>query len=166
MPNHLSLLGIVHTVISIFAVIAGFVALYRDGQIKPGNAVGKTYIILTILTCLTSFGVMKTGHLTPAHGLSVLILILLPIGIYAPKWFGQRGIKAQVIVMTVTLMLSLVPAITETLTRLPVTHPVADGPDASIIKFSNLVLLIVFVTGIFFQLRRLRRPQPAGNVTA
>jgi len=160
MPNHLSLLGIFHTVISILALLVAIIALFRDGRIDPRNATGKWYIALTVVTCLTSFGIMKTGHLTPAHGLSVLVLVLLLLGIYARRLFGGR-LWIEVLLMTLTLMLSFIPAITETLTRLPLDNPIAPSPDASVIKMSNIGLLLVFGLGIFYQLYKLRRPRLA-----
>jgi uncharacterized membrane protein len=161
MPNHLSPLGIVHTVISILALIAGLIALFRAGKIDPWSAAGKWYVVLTILTCLTSFGIMKTGHLTPAHGLSVLVLLLLLPGIYARRWFGRRGETVQVVLMSLTLMLSFVPAITETLTRLPIAGPIAASPDASVVKMSNGGLFVVFLLGLTYQLVQLRKHRKA-----
>jgi len=158
MPNHLSSLGIVHTVISILALIFGVIALIRDGKINPKNGLGKWYIVLTIATCLTSFGIMKTGHFTPAHGLSVLVLILLAIGIYARSIWkkGTRGSTAEIIILSLTLFLSFIPAITESLTRLPIAQPIAENQDASIVKMSNLGLAIVFTLIIILQVRKAR----------
>jgi len=161
MPNHLSPLGIFHTVISILAIIVAFIALFRDGKIDPANSRGKWYVILTILTCLTSFGIRKTGHFTPAHGLSVLVLVILPVGIYAHRIFGRYGNAAQIVAMTVTLMLSFVPAITETLTRLPISNPIAASEDAPVVKMSNGILLLVFLLLLAFQLIKLRKTKGA-----
>jgi len=161
MPNHLSPLGIFHTVISILAIIVAFIALFRDGKIDPANSRGKWYVILTILTCLTSFGIRKTGHFTPAHGLSVLVLVILPVGIYAHRIFGRYGNAAQIVAMTVTLMLSFVPAITETLTRLPISNPIAASEDAPVVKMSNGILLLVFLLLLAFQLIKLRKTKRA-----
>jgi uncharacterized membrane protein len=158
MPNHLSNLGIFHTVISILAIIFGVIAIVRDGKINPKNGIGKWYIILTIATCLTSFGIMKTGHFTPAHGLSILVLVLLTIGIYARSIWkkGTRGATAEIIILSLTLFLSFIPAITETLTRLPIAQPIAENQDASIVQMSNLGLAIVFTLIIIFQIRKAR----------
>jgi uncharacterized membrane protein len=161
MPNHLTPLGIFHTIISILAIIVAFIALFRDGKIDPANSRGKWYIAFTVVTCLTSFGIMKTGHFTPAHGLSVLVLVILLVGIYARRIFGRFGNAAQIIAMTATLMLSLVPAITETLTRLPISSPIAAGPDAQVVKMSNGVLLLVFLLFLSFQLVKSRKTRRA-----
>ncbi len=163
MPNHLSLLGIIHTVISILALFFAVIALIRDGKIDPLNGLGKGYVVLTILTCLTSFGIMKTGHFTPAHALSVLVLLILPIGIYARsiRFFGAAGEKIEIIAMSLTLFFSFIPAVTETLTRLPIAHPIAAAPDAPVVKMSFLVLILVFALLLFYQLYKFRRPRLA-----
>jgi uncharacterized membrane protein len=158
MPNHLSNLGIFHTAISILAIIVAIIALFRTGRIDPRATLGRWYIVLTIITCLTSFGIMKTGHFTPAHGLSVLVLMLLPLAIYSRRLFGARGGKVEIILMSTTLFLSFIPAITETLTRLPVSHPIAESPDAAVLKMSYLGLTLLFAIGLFLQLRK---PRPA-----
>jgi hypothetical protein len=101
---------------------------------------------------------MKTGHLSPAHSLSVLVLLLLPLAIYARRLFGSRGASIETILLSATLFFSFIPAITETLTRVPLSHPVADNQDAPILKICYLVLLLLFAIGLFLQLRK---PKPA-----
>ncbi|MCC8423729.1 hypothetical protein [Mucilaginibacter sp. UR6-11] len=158
MPNHLSLLGIFHTAISIFALFAGAFCLYKDGKIVPENNNGKLYILLTAITCLTAFPIMKTGHFTVAHGVGVVILILLPMGIYAKsvRFLGKFKPQVQIIIMSATLYLSFIPAIVETLTRVPISHPIATGPNDPIIQTGLGILTIVFLGGVVYQLIKLR----------
>jgi len=159
MPNHLSVLGIIHTAISILALFAAFFAFAKDAQVKPTNAIGKTYIALTIITCLTGFPIMRFGHPSPGHFLGLIILLILPIGIYAKsiKLFGKRAIYIQTIVMSTTVFMSMIPAINETETRLPISHPLADGPDSPLLKMSLLALFIVYLVGTSFQMVRLKK---------
>ncbi|HTI57765.1 hypothetical protein [Mucilaginibacter sp.] len=157
MPNHLSALGIIHTAISIIALLVAYYALYRSGKIDPTSGSGKSYIILTILTCVTGFPIMKTGHLTPGHYVAIIILILLPIGIYANRFFGKAGKYVQVVAMSTTLFLSMVPAIVETLTRLPISHPIAAGPDDPILKNSLTVLFVLYLFGVIYQVVKIKK---------
>jgi hypothetical protein len=152
MPNHLSTLGIIHTAISILAILAGFVALSLSGKIDPTKGPGKLYIWLTIITCVTGFPIMKTGHLTPGHYVAIIIIVLLPIGIYAGRIFGKLADYVQVIVMSTTLFLSLVPAVVETLTRLPISKPLADGPNDPIIQKGLSALVLLYVVGVIYQI--------------
>jgi hypothetical protein len=158
MPNHLSTLGIIHTAISIIALLIAFFALYRDGKISPASGPGKLYILLTIVTCATGLPIMKTGHPTGGHYLAVMILILLPIGIYAKQLriFGKLTDYLQVVIMSATLFFSMIPAVIETLTRLPVSQPLAGGPNAPIVQTGLLILVVLFLAGVIYQIIKLK----------
>ena len=103
-PNHLSILGIIHTAISVLAIFAALYGLYLYGRIDPKTIPGKSYIWLTVLTCLTGLPIMRFGHPTAGHYLSIILFILLPIGIYASRirFLGKLGEYIQVIVMSAT----------------------------------------------------------------
>jgi hypothetical protein len=158
MPNHLSILGIIHTAISVFALLFGFYALALSGKLDTKTGPGKLYILLTILTCLTALPIMKTGHLTPGHYLAIAILILLPLGIYVRslRIFGKLADYVQIIFMSTTLFLSMIPAIIETLTRLPISNPIADGPNAPILQKGLSALALLYFIGVIYQLVKLR----------
>ena len=165
MPNHLSTLGIIHTAISIIAILAALFTLYRYGYISTKNSSGRLYVLLTVITCITGFPIMKTGHPTGGHYLGILILILLPIGIYAKQLriFGKLTAYIQVIVLSATLFFSFVPAIIESLTRLPVSRPLADGPNSPIVQKGLLILVVLFVVGVIYQLIKLRAANKEGG---
>lgn len=163
MPNHLSLLGIIHTAISVLAILAAIFALFHEGKINPENRAGKLYILLTVITCITGFPIMRTGHLTAGHYLSILILVLLPIGIYIKslRIFGKLAPYAQIILLSATLCLSFIPAIVETLTRLPIAHPLADGPNDPIIQTGLNILIVLFLAGIIYQVLKQKAKRKA-----
>lgn len=158
MPNHLSILGIIHTIISILAIIAAFVALAKQGVIDPKSTWGKYYVWLTVLTCVTGFPIMRTGHFGPAHALTIIVLVLLPIGVYAKsiKLFGKKAIYIQVIIMSFTLFLSFVPAVNESFTRLPISHPLAASQEDPLVKMGVMVVFVLFLAGVIYQVIALR----------
>lgn len=164
MPNHLSILGIIHTAISIIALLVAFNALYRDGKINPAKNRGRLYIWLTLITCITGFPIMKTGHFTPGHYLAIIIVILLPIGIYSKRLFGKPGEYVQIIVMSTTLFLSCIPAIVETLTRLPISHPIAGGPNDPVLQKCLSALLLLYVVGVVYQIVKLRAKKKSAQM--
>lgn len=156
MPNHLSVLGIVHTAISVLALLVALYALLRSGKVNPLKTEGKLYAILTILACVTALPIMRTGQLTGAHGLAAAILIMLPIAYYAKHipFFGKSG-YLQTVLMSTTIYFSMIPAIVETLTRVPISSPVAQSTADPIIKSCLIILTIAFVGGVTYQLRKL-----------
>lgn len=155
MPHPLTIIGIIHTIIGIVALVFAFIALARFGKIDPRKGPGKWYFIFTILASVSSFAVMKTGSLSPAHLLSVLILLLLPLGFLMNKT-GTRAEYVGTLAMTFTLFLSFVPTITETLTRVPFSQPIAVDQDDPVLKKILGTLLIVFVAGMIYQVRKIK----------
>lgn len=158
-PNHLSILGIIHTAISVIALLVAFYALYLHGKLDPKSGPGRLYILLTVITCVTGFPIMKTGHFTPGHYVAIIILLLLPLGVYVRslRIFGKYAEYVQIIFLSSTLFLSCVPAIVETLTRLPISHPIADGPNAPILQNGLTVLFVFYLLGVIYQLVKLKR---------
>ena len=168
MPNHLSPLGIFHTAVSIIAILTAFYALIRDGKINPANGRGKLYIFLTVITCISALPIMKTGHPTAGHKLAIIILIILPIAMYIPsmKFLGKSAAYIQIFLMSLTLFFSFIPAVVETLTRLPISKPIAAGPDSPIVQTGLLSLVILFTIGVLYQFIRLwSRQKHANNQT-
>jgi hypothetical protein len=155
-PNHLSVLGIIHTAISILALLVALFALLRDGKVDPANGRGKLYIWLTVITCITGLPIMRFGHPTPGHYLAVIILILLPIAIYARRIFGKAGDYVQVIIMSLTVFFSFIPAIVESLTRLPISQPLASGPNDPLVQKAQLILVVLYLAGVIYQVIKLR----------
>src|ERR1700754_54837 len=167
MPNHLSLLGIIHTIISVVAIIVAVVALFRYGKINPGNGLGKLYIILTVITCLTGFPIMKTGHPSAGDALGVIILVILPIAIYARsiRFFGRAADYIQIILMSLTLFFSMIPATVESLTRLPIGQPLASGPDSPVVKMWLGIWFAFYIVGTLYQVVKLRNRKKASGTT-
>jgi len=155
---HLTQLGLIHTIIGIIALILAMVSLVRHRRISPANSIGKLYVVFTIAACVTSFGVQKLGHLSPAHSLSVLILLLLPVAVYfqLSRFVNTTWEYVGMATMTFTVFLSFIPTVVETLTRVPVDNPIAENDNAPVIKMLLLALAIVFATIIVVQIRRAR----------
>ena len=62
----------------------------------------------------------------------------------------------QVVIMSATLFFSMIPAVIETLTRLPISHPLADGPNAPIAQTGLLSLVVLFLAGVIYQIIKLK----------
>ena len=152
-------LGIVHTAISLVAVAYGVIAFGRDGRIKPGNRVGKVYIVTTIITCLTGFGIFQHGGFGKPHALGIITMVVLGVAWLAgsKKMFGRASSYVETVSYSATFLFHMIPGITETATRLPVGAPLADGPDAPILQTAAGVLFVAFLIGASLQIWKLRK---------
>ena len=151
-------LGTIHTAISLIAVAAGLIALIGDKEISPRNLVGKIYVITTILTCLTGFGIFQHGGFGKPHALGIITLVVLGVAAVAgyTRLYGRASPYIETVSYSATFLFNMIPGITETTTRLPLGAPLLPDADAPALKTATAVLVVVFLIGAAFQVRRIR----------
>jgi len=161
-------LGTVHTAISLVALVAALIAFARDGAILPGNGLGKTYVITTVLTCLTGFGIFQHGGFGKPHVLGIVTLAVLAIAWLALRGgFGRVSAYVATASLSLTFFFHLIPGVTETFTRLPLAAPVFSSPEDPALQQVIGVVFVVFLIGLGVQLYRLhatRRLLPTAGV--
>lgn len=151
-------IGIVHTLISLVAVAAGLVAFIRYGRIIAGYTSGKTYIIATVLTCLTGFGIFQHGGFGRPHVLGIVTLVVLGVAWLArnQSLFGRASPYVETISYSLTFFFHMIPGVTETTTRLPLSAPLLPGHDAPELVVITGIMFVVFLIGATLQVRSIR----------
>lgn len=151
-------LGTFHTAVSLIAVAAGAIALVRDKEISPRNKVGKVYILTTIITCLTGFGIFQHGGFGKGHVLGIITLVVLGIAGVAgtTRLFGRASRYVETVSYSATFLFHMIPAVTETSTRLPVGAPLVTNAEAPVLQAAAGVLFVAFLIGATLQVLRLR----------
>jgi hypothetical protein len=146
---------VVHTLLSLVAVVAALVALVREGGVSRRNGV---YVWSLVATCLTGLPIFRHGTIGPPHIAGVLTLAVFALAFVAGRTsaFGRASGRVETIAYWVTLLLLGISTVTETLTRVPPSAPLVASPDAGVLKVLDLGLLILFVIGLTRQLRRQR----------
>jgi hypothetical protein len=156
-------LGVVHTAISLIAVAAGLIALIRDKEISPRKLIGKIYVITTVLTCLTGFGIFQHGGFGKPHVLGIVTLIVLGVAYVAgyTKLYGWASPYIETVSYSATFLFHMIPGITETTTRLPLGAPLLPNADAPALQVASGVLFVLFLIGATLQVLRLRGTRPS-----
>lgn len=159
----LTTLGTIHTAISLVAVLAGLVALARDKEISTRNHLGRIFVVGTILSCLTGFGIFQHGGFGKPHALGVLTLVVLAVALAAEygRLFGRAARYVEVIGYSTAFFFHFIPGATETLTRLPLGAPLLPNAEAPELQVIVGVLFIMFLAGVGLQMLRLRGARPA-----
>lgn len=157
MSHSLSALGVVHTALSLIPLLAGTYAFIRQGAITPATRSGKLYLLGLVLSVITSFGVSSTGGLNPGHAFGIVILVIALGGVAVPRLslLGRARPYLATFALSLTFLLSLVPGTNETLTRVPLSHPIAQAPMAPVVLGTLLVWLVLFVIGFGVQCWRI-----------
>ncbi len=160
MPE-ITALGWFHTAMGIIALVSGAMTLVRYKEIDPGNSSAQVYLATTLVTAGTALAIFQHGGFGPAHGLAVLTLAALVVGMAAAtlNLFGRFSRYVQALSFSATLLFHCVPAVTDALMRLPVGDPVVTSLEDPLLRSSYLALLILFVIGVSLQLRWVYRQQ-------
>ena len=160
MPE-ITALGWFHTAMGVIALASGAVTLVRYKEIDPKNRSAQVYLATTLVTAGTALAIFQHGSFGPAHGLAVLTLAALVVGMTAAtlNLFGKLSRYVQALSFSATLLFHCIPAITDGLMRLPVGDPVVTSIDDPLLRSAYLVLLLLFLIGASLQLRWLYRQQ-------
>jgi uncharacterized membrane protein len=156
----LTQLGVIHTLIGLVAVIAALIAFVRDKGINPANTLGKVYIWTTVVTCLTGFGIFEHGGFGKPHVLGIVTLLTLGVAWWADQGrFGARSVYVSTLCYSITFFFHMIPAVTESTTRLPLGAPLLPGHEAPELKAITGVMFVIYVIGATLQVRRLKAQQ-------
>ena len=157
----LTSLGVLHTAIALVAVAAGIVCFLSAGGISMRSTAGRTYVITTVLTCLTGFGIFQHGGFGIPHVLGIITLIVLSVAVIAgqTRIFGGASRYVETVGFSATFFFHMIPGVTETFTRIPVGAPLFDSPEDPGLQTVIGVFFALFVIGSIYQVLRLRAGQ-------
>jgi len=160
MPSAIALtpLGVMHTAISLVAIVAGAWALARDKAIVL-NGLGKLYLAATALTAATGLMIFRHDVWRIGHTFSVLTLAALAIGTLAAATplFGRASRYVQAFFFSSTMLIHMITGLAEALTRLPPSAPLVTAANAFIFKDIITGLVLLFVTGFVIQCRLIQK---------
>lgn len=151
-------LGVIHTAISLVAVGAGLVGLVRDHEISPRRTSGRIYVVTTVISCLTGFGIFQHGGFGKPHALGIITLIVLGVAAVARRTqrFGALSPYVATLGYSATFFFHMIPGITETATRLPLGAPLVANAEAPELKPVLGAVFVIFLIGAAFQVWQLR----------
>ena len=159
----LTSLGTLHTAISLLALLAGAVALWRDKEINSRTVLGQVFLGATILSCVSGFGIFQRGGFGNPHILGVITLVVIAIALLAERaaLFGALSRYVATVGYSMTFFFHFIPGTVETLTRLPAGAPYLANPDDPKAQPIIGFFFLLFLVGATLQVRRLRHvPSP------
>ena len=158
MANPMSTIGIVHTLLSLPPVIAGLWCFFKQGKIDPSSGAGKVYLIGLVLSVFTSF---PLHWFNPAHGLGIVSLLAAFGGwlLLGMSWLGRARPYLSAFGLSFSFFLLNIPAINESLSRLPPSNPIGAGPESPQVQQALMIWALVFVIGTIVQQLMIHRQQ-------
>lgn len=158
MPE-ITAIGWFHTAMGAIAILSGAFALVRYKEITLQSRSGVIYLVTTLVTAGTALAIYQHGGFGAAHGLAVMTLAALLVGLVASttNLFGKASRYVRAIGFSSTLLFHGIPAVTDAFLRLPVGDPILTSIEHPLMRSSYLALLVLFLIGITLQLRWIRR---------
>jgi hypothetical protein len=163
---HLSTVGYVHTFFGLVGVVLAFYMLIRNRKIDPKSSAGMAYFVAVTISCILVFALPRNPpdlNPVPGYVLTFLTLTSLFTGFFIrfSKIRASRYIEA--LGLSGSLFFSMVPAINETLTRLPVGAPLASSPQDPLVLKSLGVMAVLVLAVCVAQVLNLRKSEGSAH---
>ena len=155
----ITFLGWIHTGCGIAAILIGFYALNKYKVISFSERAAKIYLLLTLITASTALAIYNQGGFRIAHVLAILTLLALIAGTIVEKTYMLGSLSKYFFTLcyTSTLLFHMIPAITDTLRRLPVGDPFASSFDDPLVVSFHILFFVVFIFSYVWQVQWLKR---------
>jgi len=141
-------LTLIHTAISLLAILTGFPVLAAMMKGRTPVTLTGVCLGLTVLTSATGY-LFKNEHVTPAMIVGAISLILLAVALFA--FYGQhlagRWRTAYVITATMALYLNVFVLVIQSFIKIPPLHALAPAipPAGPVFGAVQGVVLIAFL---------------------
>jgi hypothetical protein len=152
----ISPIGWFHTLGSLPALAMAIYMLVRHGRIVPRSIPGAIYFASMVLGGATAFLVAKQPVSYAIGGLTLLV-IAVGYGVHRLTFLGRLRRYIETMSLSFSVLLLLVPTVTETLTRVPDGAPFASSVSSPIVLAAHATLLLAFIVGLIAQIIVLRR---------
>jgi len=148
--------GWVHTLGSLPAIPAAAYMFGRSGRIVPRSTAGKVYLVSMLIGAVT---IALIAHQPVSYIIAGATLALLLVGYGVERLPWRQGVKRYIetISLTLTAFLLMLPAVSETLRRVPDGHPLVTDPKSPILLGAMGALLLLLISGITAQVVYLRK---------
>ena len=119
----------------------------------------KIYLLLTLITASTALAIYNQGGFSIAHVLAILTLLALIAGTTVEKTYMLGSLSKYFFTLcyTSTLLFHIIPAITDTLRRLPVGDPFVTSFDDPLVVSFHILFFIIFIFSYVWQVQWLKR---------
>jgi len=114
------------------------------------------YFFSMLIGCCTVF-LVAHQPISPAIGAVTLLLLLAGYTVGFIPWKGQAGLYLETILLSLTTFFLMVPAVSETLRRVPDRHPIGTDPQSPLLSGILGCIAITLVVGVTAQVFYIRK---------
>lgn len=146
MSTGLSVLTLVHVIISLIGIVSGLVVTF--GLLRSQRMDGWTALFLATTVATSATGFLFPFHkLLPSHILGIISLVLLAFAIAGRYAFHLAGAWRRIYSVTVvlSLWLNVFVLIAQLFMKVPALHPLAPTGSEPPFLIAQTVVMIIFI---------------------
>jgi len=138
---------LVHVVLSLAGIGAGFVVLYGLFQAKALDGWTAVFLVTTVATSVTGFLFLPVDRLLPSHVVGILSMVALGLAIVARYSFRLAGPwrRVYVIAAVVSLYFNVFVLVVQAFLKVPALHALAPKQEEPPFAIAQGVVLVAFV---------------------
>jgi hypothetical protein len=146
MATGLSVLTLVHVVISLIGIVSGLVVTYGLLRSQRMDGLTALFLVTTVATSLTGF-LFPFHKLLPSHILGIISLVLLVFAIAGRYVFHLAGAWRRIYSVTavLSLWLNVFVLIAQLFMKVPALHPLAPTGSEPPFLVAQTVVMIIFI---------------------
>jgi hypothetical protein len=152
----ISPLGWVHTLGSLPAIPLATYMLARYGRIVPRSKAGAAYFVSMLTGALTTF-LVAHEPVSTALGVITLVVLIAGYSVGRISIVGRAAGYLERVLLSITVFLLMVPAVSEVLRRVPDGHPFVTDLSSPLLLGAQAALFISLLAGVTLQIICLRR---------
>jgi hypothetical protein len=144
----LDVLTLAHVLITVAAIVTGFVVLGHMRTSRLCNSWTGTFLATSVLTSVTGFVFFHPPGFTPAQGVGIVALLVLAPTLYALYLKHLAGVWRPVYVIgaVISLWFNMFVLIIQLFQKVPVLQPLAGNPPSGpVFGAVQGIVLIAFV---------------------
>jgi hypothetical protein len=158
----LDVLTLTHVLITVAAIVTGFVVLGHMRTSRLCNSWTGTFLATSVLTSVTGFVFFHPPGFTPAQGVGIIALLVLAPTLYALYLKHLAGVWRPVYVIgaVISLWFNVFVLIIQLFQKVPVLQPLAGNPPSG--PVFGAVQGIVLIAFVIAGWRGVKRFHPIG----
>jgi hypothetical protein len=136
----------VHVVLSLIGIFSGVVVMFGMLAAKRLDGWTALFLLSTAATCVTGF-LFPFHRFLPSHAIGILSLVLLAVAAFArySRYLAGSWRRTYVLTAMIVLYLNVFILVVQLFEKVPALRELAPTQSAPPFKFTQLVVLVLFV---------------------
>jgi hypothetical protein len=146
---------LLHVVISVVAIGSGLIVMYGFLRGNRWDGLTAIFLVTTVLTSVSGFG-FPFEHLSPAHMIGIISLVVLVVAITARYAFHMAGAWRRIYVISsaIALYFNVFVLVVQSFLKQPALHALAPQGKEPPFLIAQVTVMVIFIVWTIFAVKK------------